>query len=379
MNYSFAALNFLFVFSFFSLFVEFPKFGLENEMAYAPFIVLVFYISSMLGWLFCLKKERREVMYEIELSSLVTAILIILMISSVYFSIKTSVEMPIFDALHKVARGEYGGIVSRVYYELPSSSGGSSGVYKLLSFIPIAILNVISLVKLVSYDIESNKTKISFLFSLAMITSLIKVLFTLDRISVVFIMMALLSYYKVSFKDFFKLKCVLAIVFFILVLNVVSSSRLADKNIFDFLFLYGRSGLENLELLTQSHIYTYGSQTLFTSTLFVVDRLFDLSLDSTLVPYVWNPAQSIYGHAYLDFGLFGVVFFFFFGFVSRFIESNRANYKICTVIYIPMIVSVVSGVGVIWFRGIEFIFVVMLSYFIFRKIVNVKRKVFIYD
>jgi hypothetical protein len=358
----------------FSYFFTFSEFGLNGDVDSALVLHIIFSISFLMGYcifsIFTMigkyeykyeyksKIKLREVLkIGLWFSLLIISLLIIGMISAVNAAV---VDMTFGEFFQKWSQGTAG--AARIAYELSSSEGGSSGLWKVLSFLPLAIFNW-SIILAYNSNYPENRSKILFIFLLSSMCIVLKILFTLDRISMAFLFFGILLF-SLKNKSIFNIK--FAFIFFVAIVamlnfaNMISSKRIDDAGLIDFMFLYGRLGLENLAMaMSQDVIPSYGSQSITTPLLFLLEKTGNFNFTSTQYEYVWNPAQYIFGHVYLDFLYAGFGVAFVLGLASRFVEARafRDSY-VYSSLYLPMIVNTISGIGVTWSRGIEFYFVI---------------------
>lgn len=285
-------------------------------------------------------------------------------------ALQVSISVSLFDYFYSFFNSEFDSEIRNAYL-LPYSEGGLPGVIKVFANSTLAVtLLLCSMLFFYSYDNRlARKLKILLFFSLSML--LVKVLLSLDRITI-FALVFPFVFYFFKYKLYFNISSYLLFFIVFLLMNFISLNRLPDHGILDFFFLYFYLGFSNLELVIESFdSRSYGLSTFFSPFLFIARFLkidFNLSFDFV---WVWNPAQYSVSYFYMDFGPFYIVFFFLFGyFISRLTNYAYLAKPFSSSTYFVFFYGFMSFVTVPVFRGLEIYLAIIISYFLFLLFVD---------
>jgi hypothetical protein len=241
-----------------------------------------------------------------------------------------------------------------------SGDGGLGGVFKMLNYCPLAIYLITSSY-LNFYTFNENDTKkIKRINGISLIASLIKVLFSLDRLTIMAILLVQI------YTNFIKKKINLK---FVLIIGCVSSlgifitaSRMSDAGFFDFLVLYCKLSLVNFQkVIDHQTDFAYGLQTLL-SPFYFISKFFGFNLD---IPapnaWVWNPAQYFNSYLFMDFSYFSFLLYPFIGYYINYVELKKKHgSKFYTSFYFAFMFTITTFISVPFIRGMEFWVVILI-------------------
>jgi len=257
----------------------------------------------------------------------------------------------------------------RAYFLLDRESGGLPGIVKMFSYLPLSALYMVLTYDFLSKRMYSQKSNIlspqtkKYLF-IIFIVILARSTVTLDRAVLLSFFLLLLYYFIFSSNNKRLILNLLkrpafhfgAIMIFIF-LYVITTIR-QGKGLGKAFAEYSSLGLANLSILFEKPFdYTWGTESVFHVIYFPL-KYFGLT---HILPafreadWIWNPARYLTAYAYQDFGIFCIIFFILFGFLTTLVYL-KALYKsnpYAIVILFPLIIVIAGSVGVPAFRGPE--------------------------
>lgn len=248
---------------------------------------------------------------------------------------------------------------------LSSKDGGVSGLIKILAFGPLSVFLAMSAVNYF-YQVDLiEKNRLSRLYYFSIACSILKSVFSIDRLTLVAIFLVGAAFMMKRFT-------VIRFLFLVAVLAAtswISSRRLSDYGLLDFFSLYLNLGLINLGLLKDSlTAYAYGFETFLQPVLFVFG-FFEVQgvYEPVKYEWAWNPAQYIFGFMFIDFGYLCVVPLFFLSYGILFVERKAiAGARFAVFIYFHILYCLISFLGVPAFRGLEFWFGILVAILLAR-------------
>jgi len=235
-----------------------------------------------------------------------------------------------------------------------AGDGGLGGIFKMLNYCPLAIYLITSSY-LTSFNFnELENKKIRNINVVSLIASMIKVLFSLDRLTIMAIL--LVQIYtnvikkKLSLKVVFVVGCILGLGGFI------TASRMSDSGILDFLVVYCKLSLVNFQMVIDNQAdFSYGFQT-FLSPLSFIAKFFGIGVNipEPLV-WVWNPAQYFNSYLFMDFGYLSFLLYPFIGYFVNYVEIKRKKGSaFYTSFYFVLMFTITTFISVPFVRGMEF-------------------------
>ena len=259
-----------------------------------------------------------------------------------------------------------------------SAAGGLSGIVKMFHTVPLGIyLQSKGIVTFLRVD-SDVKHKFRKLNRFTLIALFIKVLFSLDRLTIMGILVANV-FIMVKEKRLFNVKNFILVGIVLFLGDFLSQLRLEGYGLFDFLILYSKLSIVNLQHMINSLSgYTYGFSTILGPISFIL-RAFSLSsiqFDSTFM-WEWNPAQYIVSYAFQDYGYFFILFFLFMGYLARKVDykAQSINSIFYVSIYYILLFTIVSFISVPIIRSVEFWLMILIA-FIMSKFISYESKVY---
>lgn len=258
-----------------------------------------------------------------------------------------------------------------------SSEGGLSGILKIFAYAPLSVylysLSMLTFFNL-SPDLRRRTTRLN---KFALIMTLLKVVFILDRLTLMAILVA--NLYKVAREGrLYKLRFILLSGVAVGLAAFVSSLRLRGLDLTDFLLLYLKLGIVNFqEMIDTVSGHTLGFSTIL-APLFPVMRFFGASgpvMDSSF-SWVWNDAQYIMSYAYQDFGQFFFLLLLALGALFRVIDDqaiNKVNPYFVSIYYVTLY-CLISFIFVPAFRGLDFWLALLIPIVLTRVFLRDNRK-----
>lgn len=254
---------------------------------------------------------------------------------------------------------------------LSSKDGGVSGLIKIFAFGPLSVFLAMSAV-IFFYQVDLvEAARLSRLYYFSIACSILKSVFSIDRLTLVAIFLVGVSFMvkKFTVSRFLFLAAVLAAT------GWISSRRISDYGLVNFFSLYLNLGLVNLGLLDNSVSgYALGFETFLQPFLFVLS-FFDVQgiYEPLKYDWAWNPAQYIFGFMFMDFGYFSVIPLFLLSYWILLIERKAASgSRFAVFIYFHVLYCLISFLGVPAFRGLEFWFGIIVAVFLARYVAVLK-------
>jgi hypothetical protein len=250
----------------------------------------------------------------------------------------------------------------RDIYLLPSEEEGLPGIVKMFGYAPLSIY-LMSL-GMLHYSAAGKRDmrRLIWLNRTALCMVAVKVLFSLDRLSIMAVVLA--NLFLGQSKGYLKnLRYAALAVLALLLADYLSAKRLEDVGILEFVLLYFKSGLVNFQLMIDTCTgHTYGFSTIL-APLYFIFKFFNLPVpeyDSSF-EWEWNPAQYFSSYAFQDFGYFYFILFYAVGALLYLIDDKATKRDIYfSAVYFVVLYGAVSFVFVPAIRGIDFWFSLLL-------------------
>lgn len=256
-------------------------------------------------------------------------------------------------------------------FSASSSEGGVAGYIKLLAYAPLAVTLNISAIIFIFGAKHLQNTRIRISLTVAAVCLILKIIFALDRLTLAALGLVALAFglKRTNAKLLFLAFLIISLA------DYISRLRLAEFGIFDFLVLYAKLGLQNLELLIDSRTTPSMGFETFLHPLHQILKFFGISAVSLNSNYswIWNPAQYFFGYLYLDFSYIFLPITFFIGCLLGYIEAKSLSGIDRTyAIYFVVLYCIISFIGVPALRGLEFWFTLAITIFLssFAKVSN---------
>jgi hypothetical protein len=288
---------------------------------------------------------------------------ILIVVGIIIVILQVILFVPFMEYLSKLFSGDFDAGL-RDAYALPSAEGGLSGIIKVFAYSPLSIyLMSLGLLNFIKLD-EVDRKRIKSLSMVALAAIVIRVFFSLERLTIMAIMLA--NIYIGFKKGYMKnIRYAVFILIIFLLAHYISMKRLENFGIIDFIVLYFKLGLVNFQLMMETvPEYTYGFSTIFAPAYFII-TFFNYPIpDLFEIHYSWegSSAQYFSSYAFQDFGYFYFVLFYLVGIILFFIDlktlkQRNINYS---VIYFIVLYGVVSFLFVPAIRGMEFWFALFI-------------------
>lgn len=257
-----------------------------------------------------------------------------------------------------------------------SSEGSLSGVLKMFGAVPLSVyLLSLSLPHFLEMS-QADRAQFERLNKAALFATAVKVLFSLDRLTIMAMVIANV-FITIRTRKNLPVKGALVLVFLLLV-NFVSGRRVAGQNGGGFVVLYYNLGLVNLELLVETlRGYTYGFSSILSPLTFVAKYL-GMSPDIGLTinyDFRYVAAQSLMGYVYQDFGPLFPLFFLLMGSLYKTIDRRALRQRniYFVSIYFLVLAVTITYVAVPGFKSVDFWLALLVPLFLVRLFAR-KRK-----
>jgi hypothetical protein len=249
-----------------------------------------------------------------------------------------------------------------------AGDGGLGGIFKMLNYCPLAIYLITSSY-LNFFNFKKNDIKkVKEINAISLGASLIKVLFSLDRLTILAIL--LVQIYTNVIKKKLGLKFLIVVSCILTLGGFVTASRMSDSGLLDFLVVYCKLSLVNFQMVIDNQAdFSYGFQTLLSPFSFIA-KFFGIALD---IPspnvWVWNPAQYFNSYLFMDYGYLSFFLYPLIGYFINYVEiKKRRGCEFYTSFYFVLMFTITTFISVPFLRGMEFwvliLICIMLSKFI---------------
>lgn len=223
------------------------------------------------------------------------------------------VVIPLSEYLQLILNGDI--LAIKMLREQVGTSG-LPGYLKVLNYAPLGVFLVSSSYYFFcEFEREEDKKKLLKLLCGILIILMFKVVFSLERLTLLAILPVLgYAVFKFSKKQklwvFFFLGLLLAL------LVLVTHSRMGDRTIFSFLVLYANLGMSNFQLLIEHFTdRSYGFNTLL-MPLYFIGKTFGVEIEVPVAPVsIWGNPQYFFGYLYMDYGYFMLIVLVLLGFL----------------------------------------------------------------
>ena len=251
---------------------------------------------------------------------------------------------------------------------LESGAEGLGGIFKMMNYFPVGVF-LVSSAFMNFYEIgNKDKKKLNQLIIFAILGCIVKVFFSLDRLTLLAILLVI--FYQNFLNKKVKLKYIIYVGAFFILLSFITASRMKDSGVLDFLVTYFKLSIANYELVIERQSeFSYGFNT-FLSPFWYIMKFFSFDYK---VPepefWIWNPAQYFASYLYIDFGIYSLLIFLILGFIVRRIQVKTlmANLRYTSIYFITLFV-LVTFISVPIVRGIEFWLIIILAVFLSTKV-----------
>lgn len=307
---------------------------------------------------------------EIVLYKRFTAYSIVFVIIGLITSIATIAQIisPI-EYLSKIFQGGSVGELTKIRKD--SGRGGLPGILKMLNYLPLGVFLIINGIK-VFYEVSKrDNLKLNFILYFSLIVCFIKMLFSLDRLTLLAILLVFV--YRCFLDKKISLKTILPIFIVFLALGFITSIRLNDRSILEFVIVYFKLSMVNFQLVLENqNEWSYGFSTFLMPITFVL-KFFGIENFCSVEPkkYVVDQAQYFTSYLYIDFGVIFYIFFYLMGIFVKWIQiKSILGVKFYPQIYFITLFALGSFVSVPIIRGVE-LWVMILLACIYNKLFKI--------
>lgn len=271
-------------------------------------------------------------------------------------------------------------LLSQVKYEV--STGGLPGYLKMFGYAPIAVfMTICSYLFFCSFNDAKTKKKFIVIAVIAGFCSLGKVIFTLDRLPILSVFIVLFFYSIRIRKSNFKI-IALVVVFFIVsffLLKFVTSTKMNNMSILDFLSLYSGLGIVNFQLLLNNFSeWSYGLNSFF-HPFYFIGKAFNYNIHIPAAQdSFWGGPQYFYSYLYMDFGYYIFLIVPLLGGILYYYHNKVLNHNpIAISIYFIMLFCISTTIVIPIFRAVEFWLMIIISIMIYKMISFSNYKTFL--
>jgi len=278
--------------------------------------------------------------------------------------------VPLTEYLPRLFGGDFEAGIREAFLT-SSEDEGLPGIVKMFSYAPLSVylmsLGLSSFLRLG----EADARKLRNLGLAALAAVVIKIFFSLDRLTVMAVLLA--NIFLIVRKGYMgRIRYWLLLGLFILLADFLSTKRLEDVGIVEFTLLYFKLGLVNFQLMIDTCSgFTYGFSTIL-GPLYYVMKVAGLPAPDFLLEssyeWEWSPLQYFSSYAFQDYGYFYFILFYFTGlllFVVDFKTLKQKNIH-STAIYFAVLYGVVSFLFVPAIKGVDFWFSLLLPLLLVR-------------
>lgn len=235
-------------------------------------------------------------------------------------------------------------------------SSGLPGYIKMFNYAPLGVFLVnISILIFLQIDNIIAKRRLQIIVVVSLVFALLKVLFSLDRLTILAIMGVLLYLFLVIPKGIkLYLLGVLLVLFWML--YFVTAAKMNGTSLIDFMILYANLGMSNFELLIEHfNQWSYGLNSFLFPTYFIA-KTFGISLSVSEAPVsLWAGPQYFWGYLYMDFGNFSFIVCFLLGVILSYYQSKINKKDIWAVsIFFLILFFILSTMVIPISRAVEF-------------------------
>ena len=341
-----------------------PLILFSNTLIYAYIFHIIGILSFSLGYFFPKKNSKGYLNYVYKINSkylLVSYFFSILGLVITLLQINKTINPIIY--FFEIISGNFSSDVRQAFL-LSYQDGGLNGIIRMFHTSTLAVLLInLSFLSNLKVDLNSRK-RLIFLVFFSTLLLLIKIIYSLDRLSIIGLILGFIFYLR---NHLFKVKIIVLFICLIFVAEFISSIRLVNFSVLDFLILYSRLGIVNFQLMIESiNGFTFGFSTILAPLSFLFRGLgIQIQFPSSSYTWAWNSAQYLLSYSYQDFGLFFPIFIFLIGVFVGIVDYNSIKMKnpYITSIFLLISYTVVSFISVPVFRSVELYLMIIVAFF----------------
>ena len=284
-----------------------------------------------------------------------TATYVLMALGTIVVIVQVGLFRNPFEYLVQLLSGSYD-IRIRDAFLRSSTEGGLSGILKMFGAVPLsAYLFSLSLPHFLDLS-SADRKRMAQLNVVALVLTGVKVLYSLDRLTIMAIVIANI-FMTVRTRKNLKIKALLVLAFLLLV-EFVSQRRIQGQGAAGFIVLYYNLGLVNFQLLLDTlQGNTYGFSSVLAPLTFVLKFFgWPSSGPPSVFEFRYVAAHYLTGYVYQDFGAFFWVFFVLLGFLYKTIDRQaltRKNIYYVTIYFMVLSVTITYA-AVPGFKAVDF-------------------------
>lgn len=358
--------------------------GIENiNINYAILYHVLFTLIFVFGYFYANNTKsctlKREFVLEVVPKSFFyfsyVLILVGVLVSALSIAAVSSLKHYFYMLSHY---GDYYQDLRRIKYR--AFTEGLSGAVKVFGYAPLGVFFFTSTLRSF-YAIPNSdlKKQLNSLLVFAIVGVLSKTFFSMDRLSLLGVLVVLVyALFGIKGRFRFYLLGIMGVIF--MLLSHITSLKMKDLSVIDFLKLYCKLGLNNFELVLKGFSnFSLGFNT-FLTPLYFIAKFFGYRID---IPqsedFVWDNAHYFYSYLYMDFGIFSFVVMFVLGMaVNKYQQLVNDKNKFALCFYFLVLFTICTLIVVPIIRSVEFWLMIIISFisycFGFYKISNYKPK-----
>lgn len=247
--------------------------------------------------------------------------------------------------------------------KIEAGEGGLSGILKMLNYLPLGVFLIVNGIKVFYTYSQKDNSRLNLVIYTSLIACFTKMLFSLDRLTLLAILLVFVYRFFLDKKINSKAIILIGVIFFLL--GFITSLRMEDSSILDFIIVYFKLSITNFQLVLDTQKdWSYGFNT-FLMPLGFIFRFFGIENFDVPGPdkWVWNYAQYFTSSFFIDFGYFFFIGFYVLGALVRKLQVKSIyGKKYYTQIYFIILFALASFVSVPIVRGVEFWVMLTLAY-----------------
>ncbi|WP_294208415.1 hypothetical protein [uncultured Chryseobacterium sp.] len=285
----------------------------------------------------------------------------VLILIGIVTSIATMVQIvsPI-DYLSKFISGN---TIDLAHARNQAGKSGLPGILKMLNCLPLGVFLIVNGIKAFYNTSHKDNFKLNVVIIISLLMCFVKMLFSLDRITLLAIFVVFI--YRFFLDKKLNLKAVAFFGVMIFFLGFITSVRMNKASILEFIIVYFKLSIVNFQLVLDNQTeWSYGFNT-FLMPLAYIFKFFGVENFSVVGPqkYTVDTAQYFASNLYIDFGYFFFVGFYLMGiFVRRIQIKSISGASYYPQIYFIVLFALASFVSVPIIRGVEFWVMLLLAY-----------------
>lgn len=351
-----------------SLTIEVSLFNYSGSLVNAILYIIVGCFMISLGYK-SLKRKKYKSSLLIFLDRKYLYVMSGLCILGAIISLKTLTAVTDVSSLQSMYDGSEN--VGNIREEM--GNGGLSGAIKMFASMPLCIFLInSSLFFFAKYNDKSLRI-LNYVTIISIITTIFKVAIYFDRLTLLAMVLVFLYHFFYN-KSFSKIIKITLLLFLFSFTNVLTSLRMDDISLSEFLGSYFNLGVINLQIvMDKQQEFNYVLTQTFLCPLSFICRFFNIPFYSvTACDYVWNHAQSFWGFYFVDLHYLGLIILPILGRIIKYIEINKMHDSFCCCFYFIAMYGLFSFCVVPIIRSIEFWLMILTCLYVTKYLIRYK-------